>query len=223
MTVLRIALVIFSVIVILFLGCWQFNVERTVIIEWLTIVVATATITLQIDDTLRKLFDTKTRHLLTWQYAAGALFTFLTVGFWLWASLSATTTQMVVRLVATFFLVGTDILWMAIVYRGSVIPKSERDDEKASRFEAREQRRWKTWKEKIQKSSADDGFIYLGSRLRFCLVGDTLDSGLDVSRPLAIVGEKALTYDELVKSGADQESIKIVRDYLEDLLSKRSI
>lgn len=221
-TVLRIALVIFSVIVILFLGCWQFNVERTVIIEWLTIVVATATITLQIDDFLRKLFNKETRKLLTWQYAIGGMLTVITVGVWLWASLSVTNTQMWVRLAATFLFVGTDIVWMAIVYRASIVPRSEREKLKIERYEAREQNRWKTWRAKVKASTLDDGLIILGARLRFCLVGDTLDGDLDFYKPLVVIDDKALTYDELVKSGADVESTNLVKQYLVTLMGQRS-
>lgn len=203
-------------IVLVLLGCWLVGIERSAIIDGMTLVIATMVMTLLIEDFWRKALFNK--ELLTWQYFIGAFIISGSVMAWLWASESTTTQDMVVRLVATFLSGGLGGVWMAIPYRHSVEPEGEREEAKIDKFQAREQKKWAKWYEKIKKATHEDALLYLGAHLRFRLTGDTIDGDIDFARPLAVVEEKVLTYDEMVKDGVSASQTNQVKDYLKTLI-----
>jgi hypothetical protein len=203
-------------IVLVLLGCWLVGIERGAIIDGMTLVIATMVMTLLIEDFWRKALTTK--ELLTWQYFIGALLISGSVMAWLWASESTATQDMVVRLVATFLSGGLGGIWMAIPYRRSVEPEEDREDARVERYQAREEKKWLKWYEKIKKATPEDALNYLGAHLRFHPLGDNLDGPLDFAQPIAVVDEKVLTYEELVKSGASATVTNQVKDYLKTIV-----
>lgn len=203
-------------IVLVLLGCWLVGIERSAIIDGMTLVIATMVMTLLIEDFWRKALTAK--ELLTWQYFIGALIISGSVMAWLWSSESTTTQEMAVRLTATFLSGGLGGIWMAIPYRRSVEPEEEREEARVDKFQAREEKKWLKWSEKIKKATPEDALTYLGSHLRFGLAGNTIDGTLDFTRPLAVVDEKVLTYDEMVKAGVSASQTNQVKDYLKALI-----
>lgn len=204
--------------VLVLIGCWLVGIPRPAIINGMTLVLATMVMTLLIEDFWRKALTAK--ELLTWQYFIGAALISASVLAWLWASESVTNEEMVIRLVATFLSGGLGGIWMAIPYTNSVRPREDRDAEKVLKIRDKQSRAWERWVKKIEKAKPEDRKRYLGAHLRFHLVGDTSGGALDFTRPLAVVDEKALTLDEMVKAEIDPSLVAQVDAYLQMIAGK---
>lgn len=198
-------------ITLVLIGSWLVGIPRSVIIDGMTLVIATMVMTLMIEDFWRKMLTS--RELLTWQYFVGALIISGSVMAWLWASESTTTQEMAIRLAVTFLCGGLGGVWMAIPYRTSVEPEKPKED----RYVAREQKKWSKWRQKIEKSAPEDKIRHLGSHLRFYLVGNTIGGDLDIARPLCLVKDELLTLDEMKEQAVDIEQVKRVETYLASL------
>ena len=62
--------------------------------------------------------------------------------------------------------------------------------------------------------------IIFCAHLRFHTVGDTIDGALDFARPLAIVGEEALTLNEFEEKGVDPSLAAQIRTYIVSLVKE---
>lgn len=200
------------------LGVWLYEIPEIRAVEWVVIVVATAVTTLQFQDFFDKILRKEKRDLMNLQYLGGLTITMIGVGSWLWWAGASTTLEFWLRLGATFLIGGTNVLYMGTVYRKSVTPEEELEDQRIERFRDKEQRKWERWRDKISKASPEDTFKYLAAHLRFALVDDRYSGDLDFSRPLAVVGEEALTYNELVRKGESDVLAEQVKDYLNTLV-----
>ena len=201
-----------------FLGIWLFEIPQLVALEWVVIVVATAILTLQFQDFFDKILRREKRDLMNIQYLGGLSITLIGVSSWLWWASADTTGEFWWRLGVTFLLGGANVLYMGTVYRKSVTPEEELEDQRIERFRAREQKKWGRWRKKVEKASKEDAVRYLGSHLRFALVGDSYSGDLDFARPLAVVGDETLTYDELVKRDVSDSLSTQVMMYINSLV-----
>jgi len=201
-----------------FLGIWLFEIPQLVALEWVVIVVATAILTLQFQDFFDKLLRKEKRDLMNIQYLGGLSITLIGVSSWLWWASADTTGEFWWRLGVTFLLGGANILYMGSIYRKSVTPEEELEDQRIERFRAREQKKWGRWRKKVEKATEEDAVRYLASHLRFALVGDSYSGDLDFARPLAVVGDETLTYDELVKRDVSDSLSAQVMMYINSLV-----
>jgi len=218
MVVLRNALVVAVITLMLFLGAWQYDVPRYMAVEWFVIVVATSVLTLWFNDLFDKLFSKEKRDLVNIWYIGGLMIALVAVASWIWWACSNTTSEFIWRLVATFLLSGADILFMGTLYKKSITSEEDLEDERIERFRAREQKKWGRWRKKVEKASKEDAVRHLASHLRFALVGDSYSGDLDFTRPLAVVGDETLTYDELVKRDVSDSLSAQVMMYINSLV-----
>ena len=210
--------VILAVTLVL-IGSWLVGLPKSVLIDGMTLVIATMVMTLLIEDFWRKALTAK--ELLTWEYFAGFAIISGAVMAWLWTSESSTTQEMAVRLTATFLSAGLGGIWMALPYRLSIQGEDEQQGTKAEKYEAREQKKWKRWQTKISKATKEDAIRYFGSNLRFHLIGNSYLGDLDFSQPLIQVGEEIYTYEQAEKEGVDINLVAQARDYIIDLVNGR--
>ena len=201
-----------------FLGIWLFEIPQLVALEWVVIVVATAILTLQFQDFFDKLLRKEKRDLMNIQYLGGLSITLIGVSSWLWWASADTTGEFWWRLGVTFLLGGANILYMGSIYRKSVTPEEELEDQRIERFRAREQKKWGRWRKKVEKATKEDAVRYLASHLRFAMVSDSYSGDLDFTRPLAVVGDETLTYDELVKRDVSDSLSAQVMMYINSLV-----
>jgi len=126
------------------------------------------------------------RDLLTWEYFVGLVIVLLSIITFLWASESVTNGEMFVRLGLTAFLCTLGYFWFSIYWKRSI-----------SDIEKAEKETWERAKKKIKKADKDKAEKILNHSLRYRLVGDTLDGGIDLERPLSIIDDQIMTYEEL--------------------------
>ncbi len=218
MTILISSFVVGVIAVLFSLGIWLFEVPTADTVEWAVIVVATAIVTLQFQDFFDKLFRKEKRGLVNIQYLGGMTITLIGVCALLWTFGSNTGGEFLWRLGATFLIGGADVLWMGTLYRKSITPAAELLEGKLDRLRAKEQRKWERVRDRIAKGKEEDAFAYLARNLRFALAGDCYSGDLDFTRPLAVVGEETLTYDELVKKNVSDALALQVKNYINTLV-----
>jgi uncharacterized membrane protein len=210
--------VIFAIALVL-MGSWLIGIDKAVLIDGMTLVIATMVMTLLIEDFWRKALNAK--ELLTWEYFAGFLIISGSVMAWLWASESATTREMALRLVATFLSAGLGGIWMAWPYKLSLQSEDERADNIGGKVQAKQQKRWDRWRKKIETASQEDAISYLSAILCYHLVGDTYLGDLDFARPLIEIDNKVLTIEEADKEGVDLNLVAQAREYVISIVNGR--
>lgn len=195
--------VLFSSVALVLIGCWLVGIPRAVLIDGLTLVIATVIMSLAIEDLWRKILTA--RNLLTWQYFVGFVIICGAVMAWLWASESVTTREMAIRLGLTFLSGCLGFGWMVIPYRNSTQSKKAREEGMAKKYEAKAQKYWQAIRAKIAKGTRTEGMRTLSGVLRYRTGGDDLDGDLVLAQPLALIDKKLYSYGELVKSESDPE------------------
>lgn len=204
-------------IVLVLLGTWLVNIPRDVIVNGMTLVIATMIMTLMLEDFWRKMMHDSA--LVTWQYVLGMLFVGGSVLGWLWASESITTKEMVIRLGVTFLGAAASGFIFYGPYKVSVGegPDSEQRQDAAQRKLSKQ---WARWKNKIAKSNPVDAHTLLRDRLRWFIVGDTIDGDLDYNRPFGLVDGVPCTYNELRSVGYDETKLDEIDRYLKTLIGE---
>ncbi len=202
-------------IVLVLLGTWLVNIPRDVIVNGMTLVIATMIMTLMLEDFWRKMMHDSA--LVTWQYVLGMLFVGGSVLGWLWASESTTTKEMVIRLGVTFLGAAASGFIFYGPYRVSIGggPDSEQRQDAARR---KLDKRWARWQSKIAKSDPVDAIAHLRAHLRWATVGDSLDGNLDYNRPLGMADGVPCTYDELAGIAYDEAKLDEIDRYLKSLI-----
>lgn len=195
--------VLMSSVALVLIGCWLVGIPRAVLIDGLTLVIATVIMSLAIEDLWRKILTA--RNLLTWQYFVGFVIICASVMAWLWASESVTTREMAIRLGLTFFSGCMGFGWMAVPYRDSTQSKEAREEGMAKKYEAKAQKYWSAVRAKIAKGTRAEGLRTLAGILRYRTGGDDLDGDLVLAQPLALIGDKLYSYEDLVKAENNPE------------------
>ncbi len=110
---------------------------------------------------------------------------------WFWSSQGQTFGEMYLRLALTFFLVCMGAAWFGLLYPVSRKSKKEVERDKWAAIRPTVLKYVKTDPQKAEK--------LLHRRLKYALVGNSLDGDADVSRPIALYAGKPTTFAKVAK------------------------
>lgn len=218
MTFKKNVFVLLSSVGLVLIGAWLVGLSRTALVDGMTLVLATVTMALLIEDLWRKLLGDREK--LTWEYFVGFLIVALAIVAFLWASLSVNNKEMFTRLGVVFLLSVMGGIWLHAKYKKSV-----------QDIEEREQEKWEKQRKKIAKTKTKEQVSkILNKSLRYRLVGDHITGDLDLDRPLAIYRQEGLTYEEICavdEDESDNQNLSDVRrsagEYIQSLVNQVEI
>lgn len=187
-------LVLLVAVVLVLTGSYLLGISRSVIVDGMTLVIATVSLALLLEDFWRKMLEDRDK--LTWEYFVGAALVVGSIVAFLWASQSVETKEMVARLGVTFFLGGLGGFWFSAVYKKSTQSQQTRDESI-----------WAKTRKKIPKIKDRDRLQKtLYKALRYRLVSDRIDGDLDPDRPLIRWKQELLTYEEALSKDEPPDS-----------------
>lgn len=199
--------VILSTLFIL-LCAYLTHMSRDVLVYGLFVWIAGSTMSLALEDMIRKWTSEKEK--LTWQYFTGIGLIFLATLTFLWTVETQEMKFFIARFGVAVFLATVGAIWFYIPYKTSIM-----DDEEI------EKERWKNLKKRIKGYKIERQMAILLKNLRYHVIGDSFSGDLDLDKPLNFYKDECLTANEIKRFKDDEaqilydDALKYIKNLLE--------
>jgi len=210
MTFKKNLLTVLAVVIFVMIISYLVGMPREYMSYGASFLIAAGVLILATEDMLRKFFSEKEK--LTWQYFIGFVIVLVAVAIFLWAVVATENNEFFLRLGLAVFSGGVGGWWFYSPYRKSL----QNSEEKVSE-------RWERAKKRLLKAKAPaKATKVLNENLRFYLAGDTVAGSIDLDRPLGVINENPLSYEEMLKSDVPEveEMKRATSNYINNLVAK---